>query len=153
MLADPKRSGLFLGLFAEEAAAELFIHGRASDFRLLALGVIPIVFEDGHRRPMKFPADVAPPRLELPRSSWRQRGYDVVQIGDDGAGGYWFACSPLSCNYEAERTPVNPCCLLDSLDDALRVATRFSIDKPEPGAYAAFEVWERIERPAASAPG
>ena len=137
--AGPGQQGLFAGLFLNEDEAHAAIRGRSGDHRVLAYRVHLSVYDAG--RPCRLQAAVTePPLFSLAR--WRCRGYDPVQIGDNQAGGYWFACSPLSCNYLAEHIPVNRACLIDSLNDAIAIATRFSIEQPEPGPYAIFEVWE-----------
>ena len=54
-------------------------------------------------------------------------------------------CSPLSCNSGAKEFPVNRYCLIDTLEEALRIAE--AIDKDggyEPGPYGIMSVWEQI---------
>ncbi len=54
-----------------------------------------------------------------------------------------FECSPLSCNGMAGEIPVNRYCLLDNVEQALRVAARFDEEQPEPGDYFVVEVSAR----------
>jgi hypothetical protein len=51
-----------------------------------------------------------------------------------------FCCSPLSCNSLAAEIAVNCYCLIDDLDEALRVAQRFDREQPEPGPYYVVQV-------------
>jgi hypothetical protein len=51
-----------------------------------------------------------------------------------------FCCSPLSCNGLATEIGVNRYCLIDDLDEALRVAQRFDREQPEPGPYYVVQV-------------
>jgi hypothetical protein len=57
-----------------------------------------------------------------------------------------FCCSPLSCNGLAEQIRVNRYCLIDDLDEALRVAQRFDREQPEPGPYYLVQVLRREAR-------
>jgi hypothetical protein len=66
-------------------------------------------------------------------------GWDVVSH----EGHLGFGHSPLSCNAMAEEVPVNRFCLIDNLDDALKVAQRFDREAPEPGPYFVVQVFRR----------
>lgn len=77
------------------------------------------------------PPTVVPLPVEL-----RSLGFDVVSKSvSDG-----FECSPLSCNSMALELAVNRHCLVDHLEVAIAVATRFSVEEPEPGPYYVVEV-------------
>jgi hypothetical protein len=54
-----------------------------------------------------------------------------------------FCCSPLSCNGLAGEIGVNRYCLIDDLDEALRVAQRFDREQPEPGPYYVVQVFRK----------
>jgi hypothetical protein len=64
-------------------------------------------------------------------------GYDVVCINRSHMD---FDCSPLSCNGLAREIRVNRHCLVDDLDEAMRLAQRFDREQPEPGSYYVVQV-------------
>jgi len=68
-------------------------------------------------------------------------GYDVVCIQRSYMD---FDCSPLSCNGLAREIRVNRHCLIDDLDDAMRLAQRFDLEQPEPGSYYVVQVLRRL---------
>jgi len=63
-------------------------------------------------------------------------GYDIVGRGTDA-----FECSPLSCNGWAREIPTNQWCLVDDLDEALRLASIAEASGCEPGDYLVVQVW------------
>jgi hypothetical protein len=74
-------------------------------------------------------------------------GFDVVEIPVCVPGGpnYFpgFGHSPLSCNHLARKVRVNPSCLLDDRDEAIKMAERFNRTQPqdvEPGTYFVVKV-------------
>lgn len=76
-------------------------------------------------------------------------GYDAVSgraaiTGSQGVAPMMagFDCSPLSCNAQAQGSPVNRHCLLDRWEDAVAFAVRFAKEEPEPGPYYLFGVYE-----------
>lgn len=71
-------------------------------------------------------------------------GYDVVEI--DASTIPVFGHSPLSCNYLARDIPVNKYCLVDSEDEAQRLAERFNREQPEPGTYFVVRVAREARR-------
>jgi hypothetical protein len=64
-------------------------------------------------------------------------GFDAVSKSTSD----FFECSPLSCNHMAAQIAgVNRYCLMNTVDEDVELAERFSIDGPEPGPYYVIEV-------------
>jgi hypothetical protein len=64
-------------------------------------------------------------------------GFDAVSKSTSD----FFECSPLSCNHMAAHIAgVNRYCLMDTLNEAVMLAERFSIEEPERGPYYVIEV-------------
>ncbi len=80
---------------------------------------------------------------EIPENSpdFLMLGYDVVEVR-----GCSFFCSPLTCNGQAGLNVniLNQYCLVEQESDAIKLATEFSIDKPEPGPYTIVEIWKYL---------
>lgn len=74
--------------------------------------------------------------VAVPESK-RLEGFDVVTF----SAGTSPECSPLSCNRLAEKIPVNPHCLLTSLEEAVRLLEAGAFDHAEPGPYRVFAVY------------
>jgi hypothetical protein len=127
-----------MGAFDDEQAAWGVVPGGPANtaYRMFAYRLFPAEFERGQQQPIAVPPLAVQP---LP-AAYHRLGYDVVSR----CGGYTFECSPLSCNYAAEMTPVNEHCLVDDPAEAFRLAVRFSREKgAEPGPYYVVEVWRR----------
>lgn len=119
----------------EELAWSVVPEEARAEFEVYAYRMYPVRFVNGREEPIEFPTlNVAP----LTRS-FHQLGYDVVSRTYAAS----FECSPLSCNAMAESHAVNRHCLVDSEQDAQRLAVEFSVSEPEPGPYYLIEVWRR----------
>jgi hypothetical protein len=133
----------------------------AGPLYLYAFRAVPLEFRGRgtprHLEPQHFFAgDYSIPLLEPDLSGYQRLGYDVVEFRPcrlldlevhdraensrlcPGAGHSPLSCNGLACNY-----PVNPFCLLDEMDLALRVARAFGEEQPEPGSYVIVEVLRR----------
>ena len=108
--------------------------------RIFAYRLLDIRFAAGREAPWPWPS-VAPLALGAP---FRSIGFDAVSKSMDTM--LTFECSPLSCNDLARDWGANQHCLLNTMDEALRAAERFSIEQPEPGAYYVVEVLEGLQR-------
>ena len=63
-------------------------------------------------------------------------GYDIVSY----SVGTKHECSPLSCNYLCQEVEVNEYCLLDDLNDAIKMTESLNENKAEPGPYRIIAV-------------
>jgi hypothetical protein len=107
---------------------------------LFAYALLTQRFVSGVREQWLWPP-VAPDPLP---SGFESLGFDVVNhsMGERIV----FECSPLSCNSRAQAWGANAHCLLDTLEDAVRAAERFSMDgvEPiEPGDYYLAQVYRQ----------
>ncbi|GMV95023.1 MAG: hypothetical protein AMXMBFR82_48010 [Candidatus Hydrogenedentota bacterium] len=66
----------------------------------------------------------------------KRLGFDVVTYSTQTAP----ECSPLSCNYLADRIAVNAHCLFDSFDTAKSALESGAFDNSEPGPFRILEV-------------
>ena len=81
-----------------------------------------------------------PAEVVKPKGDYALKGFDVVCF-TQGAGP---ECSPLSCNLAAEKFGVNQFCLLETIEDGLRVAQEIDNDGGyEPGPYRIMSVWAK----------
>ena len=122
-----------------------------SKFCLFCYRLLPIRFGVTGQPTTVTVDDLFPGSLpELPEepdlSSYQCLGYDIVESHPLKTTILGFGCSPLSCNGMAEEIAVNRYCLLDDLDNACAVATRFGVEQPEPGPYVVIEVLSRTVR-------
>ena len=79
-----------------------------------------------------------PTGVVRPASGYSLRGFDIVCC----TIGYMLDCSPLSCNDGAGQFPVNEHCLLESFEEAVRVAEAIDESgKYEPPPYRVMSVW------------
>ncbi len=124
-----------LGFF-DDAERALGVAARLSHARLFAYRVLPARFEKGEEKPWT-PPGVDPVPLD---DRFVSLGFDPVSRSENVIG---FECSPLTCNRLAAEVVVNRYGLVDSLDEAQRLANRFSRGGAEPGPYYVFEVLER----------
>ena len=78
-----------------------------------------------------FTTQVVPPSRKV------LEGYDLVSfsVGNNPE------CSPLSCNHLAGAVETNQHCLLDSLEQALRLLESDNFKGVEPGPYRIFAVY------------
>jgi hypothetical protein len=123
-----------------ETALVIMAKERTSEFDLYAYGISEVLYEDGQSQPNEIGC-VEPDELEEDCLTFRKLGYDVVEMRYCS-----FGCSPLSCNGQAgmHKDILNPYCLVEHDADAIALATKFSIDKPEPGPYCIVEVWKYV---------
>ena len=73
------------------------------------------------------------------------KGFDIVT----NTLGQMVECSPLSCNFLAEKIEVNSDCLIDSFDSAHRFLSDSGGSGCEPGPYRIVAVYE-VEPPTAA---
>ncbi|MEQ1670129.1 MAG: hypothetical protein ABL893_04655 [Hyphomicrobium sp.] len=147
--ANPARNAMWL--FPSETAASASVKppDDIEDFDIFAYKLLPIVFGDeGEQLELEEgteqsaydsasrTAEPLPPDFEL-------LGYDCPNKGSADWPQSGFECSPLSCNGMAAEIQVNAYCLLDTLAEALVVASRFGKEQPEPGGYYVVEVWRK----------
>jgi hypothetical protein len=122
-----------MGFFNTLSDARFITRLEPEQFILFAYRLLPRVYINGTEKAYDIP--------ELPLdpipTNFVSLGFDAVSrsIAD------FFECSPLSCNYMAAQIAgVNRYCLMDTLEEAVILAKRFSIDEPEPGPYYVIEV-------------
>ena len=121
-----------LGFFNSVAAARSVIVEGPQRFTVFAFRLLDLRFVRGKREPVVFsrlPVEPIPP-------DFVPLGFDIVSKTISSQ----FECSPLSCNGMANEVPVNTYCLVRTLDEAIAVAERFSLEEPEPGPYHVLEV-------------
>ncbi len=118
-------------VFDDEPAAWGVVPGGPSnaDYRIFAYRLFPVAFDRGQQRPYPIP----PLNVQPLPGTYRRLGCDVVSR----CCGSRFECSPLSCNYAAENTPVNEHCLVDDPAEAFGLAVPFSREEgAEPGPWS-----------------
>jgi hypothetical protein len=123
-----------LGLFDSPELALEVVSPTDPPMIVFAYRVSTVRYVNGAQETWPWP-NIAP--IPIP-ASFRSLGFDAVSKYMDSILG--FECSPLSCNSLARDWPVNPHCLLDSVDKARDAAERFSVEQPEPGMYYVAEV-------------
>lgn len=119
-------------LFDSPGDARLGIGDDPRAFEIFAYRLAPLRFVDGRTEPWPVESGEVEP---LP-ADFQSLGFDAV----NASYGTNFGCSPLSCNHKAAEIPVNRYCLVDTLEDAIAAAVRFSIGQCEPGPYHVLEV-------------
>jgi hypothetical protein len=130
----------------ESADAALETRKGDAAFRLLAYAFVAMKLNDGGELVTVDVDTLLPagPR-DLPSTGVPDGlvsiGYDVVSK-QGGASMMDFECSPLSCCMLAAEVPVNRNCLIDDLDEALRLAQKWDREEPEPGPYYLVQVLE-----------
>ena len=77
-----------------------------------------------------------PVRVESPEKSNLQ-GFDVVTFSMQTTA----ECSPLSCNGLAAEIATNQHCLLDSLENTIRLIEEGKFNNSEPGPFRVFSVY------------
>lgn len=122
-----------LGWYDSPELAWAVVQAHAEAFEVFAYALAPVVFAAGEQRPLAVPSLAISERP----SSYEAIGFDAVSrsVSD------FFECSPLSCNNLAAEVTVNRYCLIDSVNDAMAAAQRFSREQPEPGDYYVIQVW------------
>ncbi|MFN7935668.1 MAG: hypothetical protein U0R19_20225 [Bryobacteraceae bacterium] len=120
------------GFYNSHVDGRSVIPPNENGFEMLAYRLLPVRFHKGHTEPLSIDG-VAPEPLP---PTYRSAGFDVVNKTYSA----FFECSPLSCNSLAKDIPVNSCCLVNTLDEAIAVARKFSVEEPEPGPYFVIEV-------------
>jgi hypothetical protein len=102
-------------------------------FIVFAYRLLPRVFIKGSSEAYEIPALA----VESIPASFISIGFDAVSKSASD----FFECSPLSCNHMAAHIAgVNRYCLMGTVNEAVMLAERFSIEEPEPGPYYIIEV-------------
>jgi hypothetical protein len=121
------------GFFNSPADARSVVPSGRDEFSIFAYQLLPVRFDQGESQPFTItdlPVEpLAPDFVSL--------GLDIVSRSDAA----YFECSPLSCNGMANQVEVNRFCLVDSIDEAIALAARFSRREAEPGPYYVLKVW------------
>lgn len=130
---------------AAEAAASIPA-GQRAEYAVFAYWLFP-----GSADPSKmFDARLPPLPAGDGPTDYEVLGFDVVEMEPDAPSGPSrlppFGHAPLSCNYLARELPVNEYCLVDSEDEARRLAERFAEEQPEPGTYFVVRVARQATR-------
>lgn len=114
---------------------------ETSEYLRYGLRTLPVVFGVHGELPLDL-TSVAPERIP---EHFVRLGYDLCSR----TMGTTLECSPLSCNSMAAACHANRWCLIDTFDEALRIARRFATgQRVEPGPYALLEVWaDMVPRP------
>jgi hypothetical protein len=112
--------------------------GDVERYRMFAYRLAPSFYRRGTAERLLVPEDVRPEPLPAELDSL---GFDTYSKSMDSILGP--ECSPLSCNGLAPEFQTNPHCLLDTLDEACKAASRFSLEQPEPGDYYVAEVLQQ----------
>jgi hypothetical protein len=121
-----------LGFFNTRSDAVAVTRGDADSFNIFAYRLLPFRFKDGNAEPFA----IALFHVEQLPSSFVSLGFDAVSKSVSA----FFECSPLSCNNMAAEAPVNRYCLLETLEEAMALAQRCSLEEGEPGPYYVLEV-------------
>ncbi len=110
------------------------------EFDIYAYAIPEFHFQDGEEQEKEIGC-VDPDEIPENSSDFVKLGYDIVELRDCS-----FFCSPLTCNGQAclNIDILNQYCLVELVTDAIRLATEFSIDKPEPGPYTIVEIWKYL---------
>jgi hypothetical protein len=82
------------------------------------------------------PEESFPTKVQVPPEK-QPAGYDVVTFSTGTSA----ECSPLSCNGLATEIETNAHCLLDSLEEAVRLLERGAFRNSEPGPFRIFAVY------------
>ena len=121
------------GVFDTPALAWGVVPEREREaFDLFAYAVYPARFVSGFKAALDVQIEGVAPR----DPSFLMLGYDIVSRGPNA-----FECSPLSCNGWAGEVGTNEWCLVDDLDEALRLASIAEASGCEPGDYLVVQVW------------
>lgn len=121
-----------LGFFSTLADARAAIATHPESFVVFAYRLLMVRFAAGRQEAL-LPDDSLAESIPC---SFVSRGFDVVSRSVTS----FFECSPLSCNGMADEVPVNSGCLVETVEEAIALAERFSLEQPEPGPYYVVEV-------------
>jgi hypothetical protein len=133
-----------LGFYNTRRDARNVLPTSPGSFAIYAYRLLPVRFSNGSTESFTtaaFPVEPLP-------SNFVSLGFDVVSKSVSA----FFECSPLSCNGMAAEVPVNQYCLIDTLEEAIAAAVRFSKEEPEPGPYYVVEVLREAESPSTMRP-
>jgi len=129
----------------EQAWAEV-PNEHLKDYDLFALGIGPFLYRDGKEEPLDFSemesSGISEQEISEVTENFVLLGYDAVQLDYHTSLG----CSPLSCNGQTIGVNLNRYCLVDTENEGIELARRFSIDNPEPGPYCLVEVWREVKK-------
>ena len=122
-----------LGFFNTASDARYIARSQPEPFVIFAYRLLPRVFIKGSGEAYEVPALA----VESIPASFISIGFDAVSKSASD----FFECSPLSCNHMAAHIAgVNRYCLMGTVNEAVMLAERFSIEEPEPGPYYIIEV-------------
>lgn len=132
------------GLYDSEDLAWEIVHDDPTAYDMYAYKLFPFRFDGGAASTVSVDS-TADARL----ADYDFLGYDP--ISREEAFTFEFGHSPLSCNGGFEQYPVNQFCLLDDLEDALRIAAEIAEAAKnkgswEPGPYYLCEVYRKTRR-------
>lgn len=121
-------------------AIDLCAKNLDDEFDIYAYAIPEFHFQDGVAHEEEIGC-VDPDEIPENSSDFLMLRYDVVELRD-----YSYFCSPLTCNGQAYLNIdiLNQYCLVEQKTDAIKLATEFSIHKPEPGPYTIVEVWKYL---------
>jgi hypothetical protein len=121
---------------ARSAIDKSAIEGH-NEYDLYAYALPSLIYTDGIAVPLEIGC-IEPEEFPDSGVSYVRVGFDVVEMEHCNLGH-----SPLTCNGQAGLVTdmLNEYCLIAREEDAISLAKRFSIEKPEPGSYTFIEVW------------
>lgn len=122
------------GCFNSPDDARRVADDAPGDYQLFAYRLLPLRF----RRDQTESMEVSAPGIAPLPPDFQSLGFDVVS--KSLSSGLGFECSPLSCNIMALEVTVNRHCLVDGFEVARELASRFSVEEPEPGPYYVIEI-------------
>jgi len=124
----------------ETALAVIEQQKTEAEFDIFAYALPEQIYEDGQLQVAEIGC-VEPDEIADDSTEFEKLGFDVVQMEYCS-----FGCSPLSCNGQAglNLDLLNEFGLIKSELGAVKLATEFSISKPEPGPYIIVEVWRYV---------
>ena len=124
------------GFNSPEDARAVMARNATHPYELYAYALPETIYQDGIAVPYEIGC-IEPEAWESEEPKYKKMGYDIVEVQHCS-----FLCSPLSCNHQAFRNPnlINQNGLAELESDAIWLAEKFSIEKPEPGPYIIVEL-------------
>jgi hypothetical protein len=120
------------GFFNSPVDARLVVPPESGTFTVFAYRLLPVRFVDGVAERLaidELPVDPLP-------APFTSLGFDTLNRHYSA----YFECAPLSCNYLAQKVPVNRFCLLGTLEGAIQLAERLLERETRTGTYYVLEV-------------
>ena len=120
-----------------EDAKSVIPSGHREEYDIFAYWIPEMIYEDGQTKPAEIGC-VEPDEIPPENDDFEVIGFDVIEMAYCSIGH-----SPLTCNGQAGlyESMLNKYCLVQKEADAIKLAEKFSIEKPEPGNYTVVEVW------------